>query len=108
MSNDPIAATVERARAFWVTGPGHGEIRAVALPARGEQDVVVRTLFSGVSRGTEALVFSGRVPESEHERMRAPFQEGSLPGPVKYGYVNVGTVEDGPSAMVGPARPRTS
>ena len=33
--------------------------------------------------------------------MRAPFQEGDFPGPVKYGYLNVGVVEDGPEALRG-------
>ena len=61
----------------------------------------MRALFSGVSRGTEALVFQGRVPASEHDRMRAPFQEGAFPAPVKYGYASVGTVERGPRALEG-------
>ena len=59
--------------------PGRGEIRDESLPAAGDGDVVVRALFSGVSRGTEALVFQGRVPVSERERMRAPFQAGEFP-----------------------------
>ena len=61
----------------------------------------MRTLFSGVSRGTETLVFRGGVPESQYDVMRAPFQEGELPGPVKYGYLNVGVVEAGPPDLVG-------
>jgi threonine dehydrogenase-like Zn-dependent dehydrogenase len=61
----------------------------------------VRTRYTGISRGTEASVFLGRVPISEHERMRAPFQEGDFPGPVKYGYLNVGVVEQGPEALRG-------
>ncbi|MET7763588.1 zinc-binding alcohol dehydrogenase [Streptomyces sp. NPDC005393] len=89
------------ARAFWLRSPGHGEIREVALPDPGPDDVVVRTLCSGVSRGTETLVFRGGVPESQHSAMRAPFQDGEFPGPVKYGYLNVGLVEEGPSALVG-------
>ena len=60
----------------------------------------MRTLFSGISRGTEALVFDGRVPPSEHERMRAPFQSGEFPAPVKYGYANVGRIEHGPREML--------
>jgi threonine dehydrogenase-like Zn-dependent dehydrogenase len=90
-----------RARAFWIAAPGRGEIRdeAVALP--GPDDVLVRSLFSAVSRGTETLVFLGRVPESEHRRMRAPFQAGEFPAPVKYGYASVGSVERGPDALVG-------
>jgi threonine dehydrogenase-like Zn-dependent dehydrogenase len=61
----------------------------------------VRTLYTGISRGTESLVFRGGVPVGEHERMRAPFQSGDFPGPVKYGYLNVGIVERGPSDLVG-------
>ncbi|MFJ6630889.1 zinc-binding alcohol dehydrogenase [Streptomyces sp. NPDC091376] len=89
------------ARAFWLTSPGHGVIRDVALPEPGDDDVVVRTLCSGVSRGTESLVFRGGVPESQHSAMRAPFQDGEFPGPVKYGYLNVGIVEEGPQHLVG-------
>ena len=88
--------TVDDARAFWIAEPGRGEIRAEALPAPSAVDVVIRTLFSGISRGTEALVFQGRVPASEYERMRAPFQAGAFPTPIKYGYASVGRVERGP------------
>jgi threonine dehydrogenase-like Zn-dependent dehydrogenase len=90
-----------QARAFWVAEPGRGEIRAERLSAPQPGEARVRTLFSGVSRGTEALVFSGRVPISERERMRAPFQAGDFPAPVKYGYCNVGVVEQGPSELRG-------
>lgn len=89
------------ARAFWLSSPGHGEIRRVDLPEPAEGDVVVRALYSGVSRGTETLVFRGQVPASQHTVMRAPFQEGDFPGPVKYGYLNVGVVEEGPEDLVG-------
>ncbi|MET0134214.1 MAG: zinc-binding alcohol dehydrogenase [Kibdelosporangium sp.] len=81
--------------------PGEAELRAVSLPVPGPDDVLVRTLYSGVSRGTETLVFRGGVPESQHEIMRAPFQEGDFPAPVKYGYLNVGTVEQGPTELRG-------
>lgn len=79
-------------RAFWVDEPGRGEILRRDLPPRQEHEVLVRTLFSGISRGTESLVFRGRVPASQYGTMRAPFQEGSFPGPVKYGYASVGDV----------------
>ena len=87
--------------AFWVAAPGRGEIRPVAVPAPGDAEVLVRTLYSGVSRGTESLVFRGGVPESQYALMRAPFQEGEFPGPVKYGYLNVGVVEQGPPELRG-------
>jgi threonine dehydrogenase-like Zn-dependent dehydrogenase len=84
-----------------VRAPGEGEIRRAPLPEPGPDDAVVRTLHSGISRGTESLVFRGGVPPGQYDRMRAPFQDGDLPGPVKYGYLNVGVVEAGPSALVG-------
>jgi len=89
------------ALAFWLREPGYGEIRPVTLPDRGPGDVGVRTLRSGVSRGTETLVFRGGVPASQYATMRAPFQEGDFPGPLKYGYLNVGQVEQGPRALRG-------
>lgn len=89
------------ARAFWLVEPGVGEIRPTSLPPPRPQDVTVRTLRSAVSRGTESLVFGGRVPPSQYDAMRAPFQDGEFPGPVKYGYLNVGLVEDGPSELRG-------
>jgi threonine dehydrogenase-like Zn-dependent dehydrogenase len=89
------------ATAFWVTGPGRGELRPAALPQAGPDEVLVRTLHTGVSRGTEALVLEGRVPPDQWDRMRAPFQEGDFPAPVKYGYLNVGVVERGPGPLVG-------
>jgi NADPH:quinone reductase-like Zn-dependent oxidoreductase len=96
-----ISVAADRARAFWITAPGRGEIRDEPLPTPAADEVVVRALFSGVSRGTEAIVFQGRVPVSEHDRMRAPFQAGAFPSPVKYGYASVGMVERGPSALQG-------
>ena len=89
------------AAAFWATGPGVGELRAEPLGVPADDEVLVRTRWTGVSRGTEALVLRGEVPESEHDRMRAPFQSGAFPFPVKYGYLNVGEVEQGPAPLIG-------
>ncbi|MDP2073332.1 zinc-binding alcohol dehydrogenase [Hydrogenophaga sp.] len=95
-SRSPITA-----QACWTVEPGHAEIREESLPPLADGEVRVRTLHTGVSRGTEGLVFRGEVPASESQRMRAPFQAGEFPGPVKYGYVNVGVVEAGPSDLLG-------
>jgi len=89
------------ARAYWLRAPGVGEIRPVRLPEPGAGDVVVRAVRSGVSRGTETLVFRGGVPLDQYAEMRAPFQEGDFPGPVKYGYLSVGVVEQGPPELNG-------
>ena len=88
-------------RAFWVRSPGAGEIRSAALPGPGPGEVLVRSRYSAISRGTETLVFRGGVPESQYAAMRAPFQEGDFPGPVKYGYLNVGVVQEGPASLLG-------
>src|ERR1700748_3724127 len=89
------------AHAFWLRAPGAGEIRPVTVPAPKDGDVLVRPLRSGVSRGTETLVFRGGVPPDQYAAMRAPFQEGDFPAPVKYGYLNVGVVEEGPEELRG-------
>ena len=89
------------AAAFWVREPGVGEIRPSTVRDPGPDEVLVRALYSGISRGTETLVFTGRVPPGQYDRMRAPFQDGDFPGPVKYGYLNVGVVQAGPAQLLG-------
>ena len=96
-----MALAGSSARAYWLREPGIGEIRPAPLCVPGPADVQVRTLFSAISRGTETLVFRGGVPASQYAVMRAPFQEGDFPGPVKYGYLNVGIVEQGPADLCG-------
>ena len=93
------------AHALYYVAPRASEIRQVALTSMNisanSDRVIVRALWSGISRGTEKLVFEGRVPESEFERMRAPFQDGSFPYPVKYGYSVAGVVEEGSPDLIG-------
>jgi hypothetical protein len=89
------------AEALWYSGPGQADIRKEALAPPRDGELRVRARFGAVSRGTEALVHAGRVPESEFERMRAPFMAGDFPFPVKYGYATVGRVEDGAEAWRG-------
>jgi threonine dehydrogenase-like Zn-dependent dehydrogenase len=91
----------DEARAFWVTGPGQGEIRSEPLVRCRPGEVRVRALYSALSRGTETIVFRGDVPPGEYGRMRAPFQAGDFPHPVKYGYISVGEVEEGPPPLHG-------
>ena len=86
-------------RQFWIRTPGSGEIVSAELAPREAGEVLVRTLYSGISRGTESLVFRGEVPASQHQAMRAPFQEGDFPGPLKYGYSSVGEVLEAPDRL---------
>lgn len=89
-----------QARAFWTVAPATGELRAETLPPRAPDQVLVRARASGISRGTERLVFSGRVPETQWSAMRCPLQGGAFPFPVKYGYSAVGLAEDGRRVFV--------
>lgn len=89
------------ARAVWYASKGAVELRTARLDLPRPGEARVRTLFSGVSRGTERLVFEGSIGQSEWERMRAPLQEGAFPFPVKYGYCATGVVEDGPADLIG-------
>ncbi len=88
-------------RALWYSGHQQGELRPVVVPEPQADEALVLTLWSGISRGTERLVYEGRVPPSEYERMKAPFQEGEFPYPVKYGYCAVGIIEQGPKEWLG-------
>lgn len=90
-----------QARAYWTTAAGRGELRQERLAEPGPHDALVRAVCSGISRGTETLVHRGGVPADVRALMRAPFQEGELPGPVKYGYLSVGVVEAGPPELIG-------
>jgi hypothetical protein len=97
----PSGPLAQEAHAFWIVEPGRGEVRREILTPANLGEALVRTLFSGISRGTESLVFRGEVPGSEFQTMRAPFQVGEFPGPLKYGYSSVGVVEDGPEDLLG-------
>ena len=89
------------ALAFWVVAPGRGELRREPLPEPGPGELLIEALASGISRGTETLVFQGRVPQSQYRVMRAPHQAGEFTFPVKYGYSSVGTVVAGPDDWLG-------
>lgn len=101
MSDHKLKPFPNLARALWHVAPGVSEIRETSLQPLKSGQLRVRALWSAVSRGTERLVLSGAVPESEWTRMRAPFQEGEFPFPVKYGYCLVGKVEAGPPRRLG-------
>ena len=91
----------DRWTAYWTMAPRHGVLRTEPARAPQADEALVRAICSGVSRGTEMLVHGGRIPAEVGESMRAPFQVGSWPGPVKYGYLSVGVVEEGPVELKG-------
>jgi len=89
------------ARSLWYVEPEKVEIRSEVLKPLSDGEVRVRSLFGALSRGTESLVYRGEIPESEYQRMAAPWMNGAFPYPVKYGYCNVGRIEDGPADWMG-------
>jgi threonine dehydrogenase-like Zn-dependent dehydrogenase len=95
-AQNPVHAT-----AYWTIKREHGELRSEELPAPGPGEALVRALYSGISKGTEMVVHRGAVPPRVAKEMRAPHQEGQFPGPVKFGYLSVGVVEDGPEDWKG-------
>jgi NADPH:quinone reductase-like Zn-dependent oxidoreductase len=96
-----VSESTDIASALWYCGPGQVEIRREAIAAPKGDEIRVRALYSAISRGTEALVFGGKIPRSEFGRMRAPFMAGDFPFPVKYGYAIVGRVESGAERLRG-------
>lgn len=95
-SNSTIDAT-----AYWTTAPGQGELRSEKIHVPRPGEALVRGLYSGISKGTEMVVHNGAVPPRVASEMRAPHQEGDFPGPVKFGYLSVGIVKDGPEDWKG-------
>jgi len=91
-------------RALWYSGRGEAtlSIEPVRPPSAGE--VLVRTRYSALSRGTELLVLRGRVPKSQWQAMRCPLQEGDFPGPVKYGYMVTGEIVDSREPALSPGQ----
>jgi threonine dehydrogenase-like Zn-dependent dehydrogenase len=100
-SGENAGVATERWTAYWTMAPRHGVLKTEPARHPREGEALVRTICSGISRGTEMLVHAGRIPEEVGNSMRAPFQVGSWPGPVKYGYLSVGTVEEGPASLQG-------
>ncbi|WP_010523703.1 zinc-binding alcohol dehydrogenase [Nesterenkonia sp. F] len=93
--SDMPSSRTPLSRQYWTVAPGRGEIRRAPVPEPGPGEVLVETLLSGVSRGTETLIHRGEVPETMASRMRAPLQLGDLPHPVSHGYLAVGVVRAG-------------
>ena len=90
-----------KAQALWYISPKKAELRQETLQDLNPNECRVRIVYSGISRGTESLVFHGQIPHSEWQRMQCPFQVGEFSFPLKYGYCAVGVVEQGSTDMIG-------
>ncbi|MES0883051.1 zinc-dependent alcohol dehydrogenase [Roseibium sp. SCP14] len=100
-ANEVVSHDTAHPQALWYVGQELCKLETVLCDDPQPGEVLVHTLYSGISRGTEGLIFRGEVPQSEWQRMRAPFQSGDFPFPVKYGYANVGRVHEGDPDLVG-------
>src|SRR4029453_4533661 len=76
--------------AVWFGGPGRVEIRHEPAPPVGPDDVRVRSLVSGVSAGSELLVYRGMAPRDLQPDL--PTVRGAFGFPIKFAYASVGRV----------------
>lgn len=91
------------ARQLWFVEPARVEIREQALPAPGPEQVLLRTLFSGISSGTEMLAYRGQLPDSMAlDESLTAYAQQSVGYPLQYGYACVGRIEQ-VGATVDPA-----
>lgn len=74
------------------TAPGSVEIHSWELPEPGAGEVLVRSLCSAISPGTECLIYSGKFPQGQATDEALPALGGKLEYPLKYGYSLVGEV----------------
>ncbi len=88
------------AQSYWVYKK-KGKIKEELINKPLEKDeLLVKTYYSGISYGTEKIVFDSQVPVNQYKFMRAPHQAGEFNKEVKYGYLSVGEVIEGPRAML--------
>jgi 2-desacetyl-2-hydroxyethyl bacteriochlorophyllide A dehydrogenase len=83
------------ARAVWFVAPRSVEIREYDLPEPGRGQALVRTMFSGISPGTELLAYRGEIDATVALDETLPALSGRFSYPFRYGYSCVGRVEHG-------------
>ena len=89
----------DTARGLWFVGPRCVEIRDVDLPPLGDDQVLVRTTFSGISAGTEMLAFRGQLDAGMPVDETIGALGGTFRYPFQYGYSCVGRVEQSNSTL---------
>ena len=80
-------------RSLYFTSPRHIEVREERLPEPAPDEVLVETICSAISPGTEMLVYRGEFPN-----LPVDTQIDALTGifsyPLCYGYANVGRIKE--------------
>jgi Threonine dehydrogenase and related Zn-dependent dehydrogenases len=80
-------------KTLYFTAPGQVELREEALPELGAEEVLVETVCSAISAGTEMLVYQGRFPRDIETDSIISSLRGSLAYPLAYGYASVGKIK---------------
>jgi 2-desacetyl-2-hydroxyethyl bacteriochlorophyllide A dehydrogenase len=86
-------------RALWFTGPGAVELRPADLPALADGQVLVRTVCSGISGGTEMLAYRGELDPDMPIDDTIGALGGTFAYPFQYGYSCVGVVAESRSDL---------
>jgi 2-desacetyl-2-hydroxyethyl bacteriochlorophyllide A dehydrogenase len=86
--------------ALYFTEPYRVSVREEAISPPGPGQVLVRTLMSAISPGTELLIYRGEAPQDLAADTSIAALSGTLAFPLKYGYAAVGRV-----AALGPEVP---
>lgn len=81
-------------RTLVFTAPRQVEIREEPLPDPREDKVLVETLCSAISAGTEMLLYQGRFPRDFETDASIPSLRGAFAYPLAYGYACVGRVTE--------------
>ena len=92
---------IYKTKSYWIDKKNKGYFKSGEISSIKSNELVIKTLFSGISYGTEKLVYSGKVPKSQKSLMKCPYQEGDFGTDIKYGYINVGKVVDGAKSYLG-------
>lgn len=84
-------------RTLYFTAPGQVEVREESLDGPGPGQMLVETLVSAISPGTEMLIYRGQFPQDLPVDETIPSLGGAFCYPLAYGYSTVGrVVETGP------------
>ncbi|MEW6659871.1 MAG: oxidoreductase [Thermodesulfobacteriota bacterium] len=78
---------------LFFTGPREVEIREEPLAPPGPGQVLVKTLLSAISPGTEMLIYRGQAPGDLAVDETIPALAGRFGFPLKYGYAVIGRAE---------------
>lgn len=79
---------------LYFTSPRQVEIREEALPVLRDDEVLVETLCSAISAGTEMLVYQGRFPRDVETDSVISSLRGGFDYPLAFGYACVGIVRE--------------